>query len=281
MTTTSLMMKRQSIASFFLVIIFSLLLLSSCEKNENDNDHSPAFTAEVLDKWMTLQLRLMRNATGIPNHGFSRHFAYAGVAAFESLAAGRPANNKWSVKWNGLTGLPASGPFVKYYYPANVNAAMAAINRSLFPNANAADKMAIDSLEEALSQDFLTKQSQSVITASSNFGKAVATAVYNWAETDGYKNANTLYMAPTGPGKWAPTAPAFASPATPYWGNNRTVVTGSTENTQPAAPPAYSTDANSPFYQMVKQVYDASQNLDNSKKDMAIYWRDVPGVSSP
>jgi hypothetical protein len=32
---------------------------------------------------------------------------------------------------------------------------------------------------------------------------------------------------------------------------------------------------------MVKQVYDVSQNLTEAQKAMAIFWRDVPGVTSP
>ena len=75
------------------------------------------YPAEVLDKWMTLQLRLMRNATGIPNQAFSRHMVYSGIVALESIAPGLPRGNKWEVKWNGLTGLPPSGN-MKYYYPA-------------------------------------------------------------------------------------------------------------------------------------------------------------------
>jgi len=56
---------------------------------------------------MTLQIRLMKNATGVPNQGFGRHFAYSGVAALESLAPGLPANY-WDNKWNGLTGLTSN-----------------------------------------------------------------------------------------------------------------------------------------------------------------------------
>ncbi len=229
-----------------------------------------------------MQLRLMRNATGIANHAFSRHFAYAGVVAFESLRPGLPGQSlQWSDKWNGLTGLPVINHSKKYYYPANVNAAMAALNKAMFPNATAADKIAIDSLEAALKQEFLDDQPESIITSSSNFGKAVATAIFNWAETDGYKNANNPYTIPTGSGLWKPTAPAFANPATPYWGNNRTIIAGSTNNTQAGSPLPYSTDPASTFYTMVKEVYDASFALTNDQKAMAMFWRDVPGVSSP
>jgi hypothetical protein len=285
MTTTIKVNRIFVYLAFILASIMSLTLLMSCKKNSDavtEKNHVSKYSSEVLDKWMTLQLRLMKNATGVPNHGFARHFAYSGVAAFEAVAPGLTSTEKkWSVRWNGLTGLPASAKSENYYYPANVNAAMAAINRSFFPNASTVDKAAIDSLETALNQQFLLTRSNNEINVSSQFGKDVAVAVFNWAETDGYKNANAPYTVPTGPGLWKPTPPANTAPATPYWGNNRTIITGSTSNTQVAAPIAYSTDPSSPFYQMVKQVYDASQALTDDQKAMATYWRDIPGVSSP
>jgi hypothetical protein len=285
MTTTSFKMSRHSIASLFLTAIVSVIVFNSCQRGETaiNRKYKPSYySSDVLDKWMTMQLRLMRNATGIANHAFSRHFAYAGVAAFESLKPGLPGQSlPWSDKWNGLTGLPVVNHAKKYYYPANVNAAMAALNKAMFPNASAADKIAIDSLEAALKQEFLVDHPESMITTSLNFGKAVATAIFNWAEADGYKNANNPYTIPTGSGLWKPTAPAFANPATPYWGNNRTIISGSINNSQPGGLFEYSTDPASPFYNMVKEVYDASLILTDAQKAMAMFWRDIPGVSSP
>jgi hypothetical protein len=282
MATTTFKKNRLSTATLFLITAFSIVSLLSC--NKDDIKHHPnkpaSYPADVLDKWMTLQLRLMRNATGIPNQGFARHFAYTGVAALESLAPGLPAHASWTKKWNGLTGLPQATPGRKYYYPANINAAMAAINKAMFPNATSIDKAAIDSLEKALDESFHTTQSPSLIAASSSFGKAVADAVFKWAETDGY-NIVKPYNPPVGQGLWVPTAPGFASAATPYWGDNRTIISGSIEGTEPPAPPPYSTDPSSPFYQMVKQVYDVSQTLTDEQKAMAIFWRDVPGATSP
>lgn len=281
---TTIIKKRHTVALIIYAAALLVLLLGSCKKNgviEEKDNHASSYNAEVLDKWMTIQLRLMRNAAGVPNHAFARYFSYTGVAAFESIAPGIPGNSLWKSKWNGLTDLPSAAHSKDYFYPANVNAAMAAMNRAFFPAASTADKSAIDSLENVLNNEFLLKENQSRIKLSTEFGKAVATAVFNWAETDGYKNANNPYSSPVGAGLWKPTAPAFAAPATPYWGNNRTVITGSTANTDAVAPVSYSTDPSSDFYKMVKQVYDASASITDDQKNMALFWRDVPGVSSP
>ncbi|MBL7741910.1 MAG: vanadium-dependent haloperoxidase [Chitinophagaceae bacterium] len=281
MTTVFKMNRRWISCSLFATLMTGILLVSCKKKDPPYNNEVSSYSSDVLDKWMTMQLRLMKNATGIPNQAFSRHYVYAGVAALESVVPGLPAYANQYRRWNGLTGLPVPDHSIHYYYPANINGAMASINKALFPNASTADKAAIDSLEMALNTDFLITQPQTRITKSSEFGRAVAVAVFNWAETDGYKNAGNPYTPPTGPGLWKSTPPVFAAPSTPYWSNNRTVVTGSIDNTQPSAPLSYSTDPASPFYQMVKQVYDVSQNLTTDQMAMATFWRDVPGVTSP
>jgi hypothetical protein len=220
MTTIHFMVTRRIIA---MVILTAGVLLASCSKDDvrvNESNQPSSYSSNVLDKWMTMEIRLMRNATGIPNHAFSRHYVYAGIAALQSLAPGLPAHASWSEKFNGLTGLPQADHSVKYYYPANVNGAMATIIRSMFPNASAADKISVDSLENALNQEFLTTQSASLIETSANFGKATANAVFTWAQSDGHQNANNSYSLPVGPGKWVPTAPTFANPLTPHWGAN-------------------------------------------------------------
>jgi membrane-associated phospholipid phosphatase len=277
--------KLRFASAIVLIAVLATLFIISCTKADglrNDQQHAAAHSSQVVDKWITLQLRLMRNATGIPNHGFSRHFAYAGVAAFESLAPGLTGTTKhWQEKWNGLAGLPTPLSANSYYYPANANAALASINRAMFPNAKAEDKAAIDSLENTLRNEFLQTQTQQLIETSEQFGKAVATAVFHWAEMDGHKNASAPYTVPTGTGLWKPTPPAFTAPVTPYWGNNRSIIFGSTTNTEAPAPIAYSTVNSSAFFQAVKHVYDVSQTLTADQKAASLFWRDIPGVSSP
>jgi hypothetical protein len=282
MKKSSYRMKRQPIARTVALLFLLSLLIVSCKKEEAIQKNGASFySSEVLDKWITLQLRLMRNTPGITNQGFARPFAYSGIAAFESLKPGLNGSFKWSESWNGLTGLPVAGKAKDYYLPACINAALAAMNRGIFPTATAADKAAIDSLENTLNSEFLASHNAGAVATSNQYGKAVAAAVLAWAEGDGYAGANAPYEVPTGLGFWQPTPPLFSAPATPYWGSIRPVIKGSITGAGAPAPIPYSSDASSPFYNMVKTVYDASQNLNAEQKEMAVFWRDVPGQTSP
>jgi hypothetical protein len=270
-------------------MLFSFVLLScsfnACRKIEhfplNISNDAGRFSAEVINKWIALQVRLDRDAVGVANPYFFRYYGYSGVAAFEALAPGTILDKSISGLWDGLTNLPKTEGLKKYYWPASVNAALAAMSRSFYTTANAADKAAIDSLENALNASFLTTEYPDEIVRSDDFGKAVAEAVFNWSETDGYKHASDPYTPPVGPGLWQPTPPAFAPALVPFWGYNRPIVYGSIDNTQPGPPISYSEDPTSPFFKMVKDVYDASQTLTPEQTAMAFFWRDIPGVTGP
>ena len=77
-------------------ILFWLILLAGpifigCKKPDHlsfpGNDPSK-FSSDVIDKWVTIQIRLEREATGIPNQVFLRYYAYSGIEALEALAPG-------------------------------------------------------------------------------------------------------------------------------------------------------------------------------------------------
>ncbi len=284
---------KLSNSTFIAVCVVLLCGITSCKKTEvpfsqnaessNNlmlNKNASQFSSDVIDKWITMQLRLDRDAVGIPNVAFFRYYAYSGVAAFAAVAPGTNVGASFSGKLNRLTNLPQANALSLLYWPASVNTALAFMNRSIFTTASVADKAAIDSLETALNNSFLSKSNPAVIALSNAFGKEIATAVFNWSETDGYKNASNPYTPPVGKGLWVPTPPSFAPASTPYWGNNRPIIAGDIDNTQPGAPIAYSEDPNSAFYKMVNHVYTVSKHLTPSDSAQALFWRDLPGVTA-
>src|ERR1700745_3542246 len=113
---------RHTIYCTLFCMIFLSFSFFSCKKTEvplsqnaessSDlliNKNASQFSSEVIDKWITMQLRLDRDAVGIPQVAFFRYYAYSGIAALESLTPGLPKMNALTDKWNGLTALPQPG----------------------------------------------------------------------------------------------------------------------------------------------------------------------------
>ena len=279
--------------------IIAIFFFSACQKDVNRQDHlteeiptapntnsqhghlkqTKTYPADVAIAWINMQMRLMR-ASGLGNTILARHYAYSGVALYETVVAGMPAYQSVAPQLNGLSGLPQTQHGFAYHWPSSANAALAFMNKHMFPTASAVNKAAIDSLENVLNLQYQGEANAETISRSIAFGRAVAQKVFDWSETDGYLHASDLYTPPPGPGLWVPTPPAFAGAATPYFGNVRTIVPGSGDNSQPNAPYSYSTDPSSDFYKMVKQVYDASQTLTPQQTAQALWWRDNPGTST-
>ena len=272
----------RSIKNILLFLIVATIGFTGCRKEPGFHNELPAafYPSDVIDKWMTLEIRLYTNATGIFNGGFTRPFAYSGICAYESID---PGFASWKGKLNGLEGLPETESFRKYHWSASVNATLGEFNRLFFTSANskAADIAAIDSLENAINAGF-SHVSSDILDRSNAFGKAIADAVFAWSQTDHYNENNVLpYTPPVGPGLWEATPPGFAKPQGPFWSNDRPIIAGSDENAQPGAPTPYSEDPGSAFYKMVNDLYSASKILTVDQQNWALFWRDIPGVTSP
>ncbi|HMG66851.1 MAG TPA: hypothetical protein VK588_04160, partial [Chitinophagaceae bacterium] len=149
-------LQGRSMHLILICLVFTMVCFNSCRKSGEDFrdelDRS-SFSSDVIDKWLTLEIRLFTHATGISNGGFARPFAYSGISAYESLD---PGVASWKNKYNGLSGLPETEKHRKYYWPESVNASLAAFNRNFFTtvNSNSADIAAIDSLENAINSAF-------------------------------------------------------------------------------------------------------------------------------
>jgi hypothetical protein len=281
-----------------LAFIVLVVLLFSCQKNidkpviqkeiqtspntNNQNGHlqqTKTFSADVVTRWLNMQLDMLRVplAPGTGSQAADRCQAYCGIATYESVVPGMPAYQTLTGQLNGFPEMPSTEPGKAYHWAASANAALAEMNRKLFPTTSAANKTAIDNLENTLNATYATEVDAATLQRSIAFGKEVATRVFAWAATDGSANVNPPYVPPVGPGLWASTAPNFPAAVNPYAYQRRLMVQDVTNGTTLEPPPAYSTDPASPFYLMVKDVYDRSQVLTPEQTAMAIYHRDAPG----
>ena len=293
---------KHSISLTTTLFLFSLVIFVSCQKGIEKKSTQPEelataanqahghlvqtnkFPATVAQKWQDLQNRFLRtptNANPFGRHGH-RWFAYCGIALYESVVPGMPAYQSLDDQLTDMPDMPATEPGKPYHWPTAANAALAYLNKKFFTvsNTTAANVAAMDSLENALNAEYQSQLNNAeTFQRSKDFGRTVAERIYNWSTTDGSLNTNPPYVMATLP-LWQPTAPNPSTVADPYWGNNRLLVQGSTTGTDSPLPPPYSTDPNSAYYAMVKEVYDISQVLTPAQTATALYYRDQPGFQA-
>lgn len=105
-------------------------------------------------------------------------------------------------------------------------------------------------------------------------GKQISDSIVSWSNKDGYRKTRSLrrYSYRKEPGKWLPTPPAYMAAVEPYWGQMRTMLMDSASQFKPAAPPAYTNDTSSNFYEQMQEVYSTGRSLSKEQRDIALFW---------
>ncbi len=284
--------------AFFLLLFLSFANLS-CQKEVSEdllqekntstankagvNGHlqqTKTFSSDVIIHWLNMQLEMLRLPLppGTGAQSIDRSQAYCGIAAYEAVVNGMPAYQSLEHQLTDFPEMPKTEPGKAYHWAASANAALAEMNRRLFPATSAANKTAMDNLENTLQAAYAAEVNDATLQRSIAFGKEVATRIFAWAATDGSANVNPPYVPPVGFGLWVPTSPTPA--INPYAYQRRLLVPGSANGTALTSLPAFSTDPSSDYYAMVKEVYDVSLTLTPEQKALADYFKDNPGYGA-
>ena len=269
--------------------------IATAPNNSGQHGHlqqTKTFSADVVISWLNMELDMLRVplAPGTGTQAPNRAMAYCGIATYEAVVPGMPAYQSLTGQLNGFPAMPSTENGKAYHWAASANAALAEMNRKLFPTTSAANKTNIDNLENSLQSTYSGEVDAATLQRSIAFGKEVATRVFAWAAADGSGNVNPPYVPQPqfiGPGFWVQslgagntlvtTPPNSPQAAGPYSYQLRLITPDVTNGTALEPPPPYSNVPGSPFWNMAKDVYDKSLVLTPDQTAMAIYHRDAPG----
>src|SRR5258706_5754383 len=165
----------------------SLAQRDTAQNNSNDeNGHlkqTKTFSSDVVVRWLNMQLDMLRVPLdqGATTQAANRALAYCGIATYEAVVNGMPGYQTLAGQLNDFSDIPVTQPGKAYHWAASANAALAAMNRKLFPGASFANKTKIDSLENALQAGYAAETDPATLNRSIAFGKDVAASVFKWA----------------------------------------------------------------------------------------------------
>lgn len=267
-----------SITSVPFIFAAIVVVFTSCITDDLSGTAVKKYPPDVAIAWIKMQEKLFEGTPDLLPHVTVRTYGYMGLTLYESIVPGMPHYQSIATQLNGKPALPVIQQGKKYYWPASANAALAFMLKNLLPHATPALLKSVDSLETYFYTQFQADADAEELQRSVDFGKKIASAIFEWSKTDGgheaYKNPfSDNYVPPTGPGKWVATGEfPFSQPVYPYWGNNRTFIPGLAEATQPPPPPSYSEEQGTVFYNAVNEIYTMSQNLSHDDSLTAKFW---------
>lgn len=276
-------MKFGSYLSMIITVCLALFTLTSCEKDDIKKSNSvSSYSHDVASSWMEEMRTLTKVCPGFSPPVASRAFGYAGYALYESLVPGMPKYKSLAASMKDLGALPSAEAGVEYYWPEVANSCLAYMAKNLYANMPSTELAKVVALEDEFRTLHSGKTSATLLSKSTDFGRAIAGAIFNWSKTDGghegYKNNFPAINLPTGPGYWVSAPPGTQKPLQPYWGNNRAFVPAGIIASQPPKYKEYSTDITSPFFAQALEVYTTVKNLTQEQRDIAFFWSDDPGA---
>ncbi|WP_211240577.1 vanadium-dependent haloperoxidase [Adhaeribacter aquaticus] len=258
---------------------------TSCEEEDFKNiKDQRSESADVATAWADMTLKLLNRSNNPPTYN-ARILGYIGLTMYECAVHADPSKKSLVGQLEGLDYLPVPIAATEHYWPLVVHAGQETIIKLIF--GSRVKEAGIAPQFNELSINILKEKShrlpQATVERSLQLGKDIAEAIFAWSEKDGGKDGRhqrfeDIRPFPKGPSYWIPPqvgqTPA-RSPMHPQWGNNRTFAKANGLIPIPAILP-YSTNPNSEYYKVYKEVYDKNVTLTQAEKEIAAWWSDDP-----
>jgi hypothetical protein len=254
------------------------------------------FPATFARQWMVNLANSVKNDVISPPVA-ARTYAYGAVAIYESVVHGMPGYQSLAGQLNGLDTLPTPDPTLQYDWPSVLAQTMHRVvnegaytypNRVFFEHTTLSDASLRSLGPVQLGYRRAQGVPDDVMQNSIEYADSLADALVAWSNADGYYALRYKgFIPPKGPDKWVPTGfsdtDKVANPVEPYFGDVRPMVLVDGTECKTAnlglAPPAFSTDPSSDFYQEAKLVRDTEVNLTDEQREIARFWADGPGAT--
>ena len=247
---------------YLFLFIFSVAINANGQWHKNENDPLPLHRSQK-----ALSDIVVNDIFSPPVA--SRIFVYANIAAYEIQVKSSKHFLSLSGQLNGFNGIPYPDQKEISYSLAATYAYWQIGKKLVF-----SEQAALDSLDSILSWYKAKGYPDTIVKNSIGYGKTVSDTVLKWVDQDQYKETRKLrrYSLVKQEGNWAPTPPGYMAAVEPYWNRIRPLVMKSADQFKPAAPPPYSKDKNSAFYNNANEVYAIGKNLDEKQLDIAKFW---------
>jgi hypothetical protein len=279
-----MMNKLFNLVKWSMLTCLIITFFTACQEDDNNpvvDQSAASYDSEVVIRWNEMILDIERYTPGYLPPVAARSLGYIGLAAYETAIPGMPEYKSLANHFAQLD-LPAADQNITYHYPIALNAVYVAMISKLYPGIPAAQSSQVINLQNQINNLYEQETTPEVFSASVEWGRAVADAVYTWSASDpagheGYNhNTDPAYVPPSGPGLWQPTYPNFGKALLPHWGDVRTFAATIDDKCEDPLP--FSADESSEFYVQAKETENKinliRQGLNYEDKWIAEFWSD-------
>lgn len=250
-----------------------IVLLSSCTEKAGDYKkftEDPLLYSKTVKKLNDVVLE-----NNFPPMIATRNYAYANVAAYETMAAGSSQFQSLSGQIKHLPPMPKpeAGKIIDFSLAALFSFTKVG-NAVTFPEGS---MMAYyDELKAKAREAGMTSE---ILENTLAFSDTVVATVLKWSKKDNYAQTRSAekYTVKDEDGRWVPTPPMYAQAVEPKWNTIRCLVMDSCSQFMPPRPPAFDVkNKNSEYYKYLSEVKKMGDSLTEEQKHIADFWDDNP-----
>ena len=205
----------------------------------------------------------------------TRNYAYANIAAYETMVAGNP-------KFQSLTGQIKHLPSMpKPEAGKTIDFALATLlsftkvgNAVTFPEGSMMEYY--DELKKHAKEAGMTSE---ILKNTVAFSDTVVATILKWSKKDNYAETRSAekYTVRDEDGRWVPTPPMYAQAVEPKWNTIRCLTLDSCSQFMPPRPPVYDIKNKSGlYYKSLLEVKNIGDSLTDEQKHIADFWDDNP-----
>ncbi len=199
----------------------------------------------------------------------ARFFAYICLSGYEVIALNDSAYHSMHGRLNEY---PAIEPptIEGYATPLSALLAMLETASKLQPSGY----MLAEYQQHLLDSCARLGYSKETLRQSLAYAQAVSKQILAYAQADGYNKTSTYpkYTPIQEAGHWYPTPPAYFAAVEPYFNRVRPLTMDSASQFKPAPPVPFSEDQDSPFFQLLYEVYEEGVTLPEDHRRVASFW---------
>lgn len=205
----------------------------------------------------------------------SRNYAYANIAAYESMVAG---NNQFQslsgqVKHLPVMPKPEAGNEIDFSLAALLSFTKVG-NAVTFPEGSMMEYY--DELK-TIAKD--AGMPSTVLENTLAFSDTIVATILKWSKGDNYAQTRSAekYTVTNDDGRWVPTPPMYAQAVEPHWKQIRCMLLDSCSQFMPPRPPVFDIkNKNSVYYKALMEVKNTGDSLTDEQRHIADFWDDNP-----
>ena len=238
-------------------------------------NHAPLTSDPFLYSKTVKQLNNVVLQNNFPPMIATRNYAYANIAAYETMVAG---NNNFNTLSGQIKHLP---PMPKPIAGKEIDFNLAAIfsfckvgNAVTFPEGSMMgyyDEIKSEALDNGMSKE--------VLNNTIAFSDAIVKEIMEWSKKDNYAESRSAekYTVNDEEGRWVPTPPMYSQAVEPKWNTIRCLTMDSCSQFMPSRPPVFEiTNKESEYFKALKEVKSIGDSLTDEQKHIAEFWDDNP-----